>query len=263
MSTPLVSIITPNFNCSRYIAETIESVLAQTYTNWEMIIVDDCSTDDSYQIATEYSKKDSRIKVLKNEKNSGAAFSRNSALDIANGEYIAFLDSDDLWLPEKLEKQIKFMQENNYFFTYTNFEHISEDSKSLNVFVSGPKIVTRRMLNNSNYLGCLTVMYDKKIVGDISISDKIKKRNDHALWLKVIDITKKCYLLDENLSKYRKRENSISNVSITKLLKHHYILYKETKDCSTFVAIYYTCLNLVYGFIRKKKYTKMGGNSCK
>ena len=263
MSTPLISIITPNYNCSRFIAETIESVLAQTYTNWEMIIVDDCSTDNSYEIALNYSKKDSRIKVYKNENNSGAAFSRNKAIEIAKGEYIAFLDSDDLWSLDKLEKQLRFMQENNYFFTYTNFEHIDEDSTSLNVFVSGPKVVSRRMLNNSNYLGCLTVMYDKKVVGDISISEKIKKRNDHALWLKVIDITKQCYLLDENLSKYRKRNNSISNVSISKLLKHHYILYKETKNCSNIVAIYYTFLNLFYGFMRKKKYTKIGGLSCK
>ena len=254
----LVSVIMPNYNGAKYIKESIDSVLAQTYQNWELIIVDDCSTDNSLEVIAEY--QDERIKVYKNEQNSGAAVSRNRALQEAKGKWIAFLDSDDLWLPEKLEKQIKFMQENNYFFTYTNYEHINEDSKSLNVFVSGPKVVTRRMLNNSNYLGCLTVMYDKKIVGDISISDKIKKRNDHALWLKVIDITKKCYLLDENLSKYRKRENSISNVSITKLLKHHYILYKETKGCSNFVAIYYTCLNLVYGFIRKKKYTKIGGN---
>ena len=109
-NNPLVSIITPNYNCSRFITETIESVLAQTYTNWEMIIVDDCSTDNSYQISLEYSQKDSRIKVYKNDKNSGAAFSRNSALDIAQGEYIAFLDSDDLWETVKLEKQINFIQ---------------------------------------------------------------------------------------------------------------------------------------------------------
>ena len=116
----LVSIITPNYNCEKYISQTIESVLAQTYANWEMIIVDDCSTDNSYQIALEYAKKDKRIHVYKNEINSGAAKSRNVAIQMAQGDYVAFLDSDDLWAPEKLEKQLNFMKNNNYCFTYTN-----------------------------------------------------------------------------------------------------------------------------------------------
>ncbi len=101
----LVSIITPNYNCKNFIAQTIKSVLSQTYTNWEMLIVDDCSTDGSYEVALEYVSSDKRIKVIRNEKNSGAVVSRNKAIEISNGEFIAFLDSDDLWEPEKLEKQ--------------------------------------------------------------------------------------------------------------------------------------------------------------
>ena len=109
--SPLISIITPNYNCARFIAQTIESVLAQTHTDWEMLIVDDCSTDGSYEIALEYAARDPRIKVMRNERNSGAAVSRNRALDAAQGEYIAFLDSDDLWEPCKLERQIAFMSQ--------------------------------------------------------------------------------------------------------------------------------------------------------
>lgn len=121
--TNLVSIITPNYNCVRFIA--------QTYTNWEMLIVDDCSTDGSYEIAQEYAEKDSRVKVFRNEKNSGAAVSRNRAIEASFGEYVAFLDSDDLWLPEKLEKQIAFMQQHDCDFSFTEYEHIDEDSRSL------------------------------------------------------------------------------------------------------------------------------------
>ncbi|GHU75177.1 hypothetical protein FACS189461_0930 [Spirochaetia bacterium] len=127
----LVSIITPNYNCSRFIGKTIESVLAQTYQNWEMIIVDDCSTDGSYEIALDYARKDSRIKVYRTEHNSGAALCRNKAIELSQGQYLAFLDSDDLWLPEKLEKQLKFMQENDCDFSFTEYELIDEEGRQI------------------------------------------------------------------------------------------------------------------------------------
>jgi teichuronic acid biosynthesis glycosyltransferase TuaG len=124
---PLISIVTPCYNSARFIAQTIESVIAQTYQNWEMIIVDDCSTDESYTIALEYAAKDTRIKVCQMEQNSGAALARNKAIRISHGEYLAFLDSDDVWLPEKLEKQLHFMQENNSDFSFTEYEHMNEE----------------------------------------------------------------------------------------------------------------------------------------
>ena len=138
----LVSIITPSYQTAAYIAETIESVLAQTYTNWEMIIVDDCSTDMTDEVVSPY-LNDSRIRYLKNEKNSGAAVSRNRALQEAKGRWIAFLDSDDLWSPEKLEKQIAFMEENHCAFSYTKYEEIDEQSKPLCVYVSGPEKISK------------------------------------------------------------------------------------------------------------------------
>jgi glycosyltransferase involved in cell wall biosynthesis len=126
----LVSIITPNYNCAQFIAQTIDSVLAQTYQNWEMLIIDDCSTDGSYDIALKYAEKDTRIRVYRMGKNGGAAFARNKAIELSRGDYLAFLDSDDLWLPEKLEKQLQFMQSNDCDFCFTEYEHIDEAGKS-------------------------------------------------------------------------------------------------------------------------------------
>jgi glycosyltransferase involved in cell wall biosynthesis len=127
----LVSIITPNYNCVQFIAQTIESVLAQTYQNWELIIIDDCSTDGSYEIARSYAKRDKRIKVFRMEKNSGAALARNKGIELSHGDYLAFLDSDDIWISEKLEKQLQFMQTNNCDFSFTEYEHIDERGISI------------------------------------------------------------------------------------------------------------------------------------
>ena len=200
----LVSIIMPSYNTGRFIAETINSVLAQTYTNWEIIIVDDCSTDNTDEVVAQFS--DARIKYFKNEKNSGAAVSRNRALREAKGKWIAFLDSDDLWEPEKLEHQIAFMENNGYHFSYTNYVEIDEESNPLGRHVTGPRKISKTGMYNYCWPGCLTVMYDAEIVGLIQIED-IKKNNDYAMWLKVCKKAK-CYLLDEDLASYRKRRGS-------------------------------------------------------
>ena len=169
MSNDLVSIIMPSYNTGGYIKNSIESVLAQTYENWELIIVDDCSTDDTDSIVGQFSDK--RIRYLKNEKNSGAAISRNYALREAKGRWIAFLDSDDLWLPEKLEKQIAFMKNNDYHFSYTRYIEIDEESKPNGKCVTGPKRITKHGMYNYCWPGCLTVMYDAKYVGLIQIEE--------------------------------------------------------------------------------------------
>ena len=224
--SPFISIITPNFNCSRFIAQTIESVLAQTYTNWEMIIVDDCSTDDSYQIALDYSTKDSRIKVLINDKNSGAAFSRNSALDIAQGEYIAFLDSDDLWEKDKLEKQICFMKENNCDFSYMIYDLIDEESQSLQKEVRIPRKLTYFKYLFHCYTGCLTVMYKKEIAKDIR-SFLIKNNNDYGLFLQVVKYAKKAMGIKECLAHYRIRKSSISRKKLGKIKPYFQLMHDE------------------------------------
>ena len=150
----LVSIIMPSFNTGKYIVETIESVLEQTYKNWELIIVDDCSSDETDEIVSHF-LADKRIRYLKNEKNKGAAFSRNKALREANGKWIAFLDSDDVWMPEKLEKQLLFMKKRGYFFSYTNYEEIDTESVQSGVKVTGPRRITKTGMYNYCWPGCL------------------------------------------------------------------------------------------------------------
>lgn len=254
MKEDLVSIITPTYNCEKFIAETIESVINQTYKNWEMIIVDDCSTDNTKEIVEKYQKKFENIKYVILNENSGAAIARNTALKMAKGKYIAFLDSDDLWNNEKLEKQIKFMKDNNYSFTYTNYEEIDENSNSLHKIITGPKKITKAGMYNYCWPGCLTVMYNAEKIGLIQI-ENIAKNNDYAMWLKVIKKAD-CYLLDENLAQYRKRVGSISSHSYTKLIKWHYKLYRDEEKQDVFLACFNTIRNIYFGIIKKLIYVK-------
>lgn len=250
----LVSIITPSYNTADYIAETIKSIQTQTYTNWELIIVDDCSTDNTDEVVKPF-LVDERILYLKNEKNSGAAMSRNYALRKAKGKWIAFLDSDDIWLPEKLERQINFMKKNHYYFSYTNYEEIDEKSNVTGTVVTGPQKVSKHDMYNFCWLGCLTVIYDAEKIGLIQIAD-IKKNNDYAMWLKVCKKAD-CYLLDEVLAKYRKgRCGSISSHNYTTLIKWHYRLYRVCDNKNVISASMLTCINLFFGFIKKIKYIK-------
>ncbi len=249
----LVSIIMPSYNTGNFIVKTLQSVLDQTYTNWELIIVDDCSTDDTDERIKPY-LSDERIRYLKNEKNSGAAVSRNRALREAKGKWIAFLDSDDLWLPEKLEKQLAFMKENGYRFSYTDYLEIREDSTPNGKMVSGPKKITKSGMYGYCWPGCLTVMYDAEAIGLIQIAD-IKKNNDYAMWLKVCQKAN-CYLLNESLAKYRKRSGSISNHGYTKLIKWHYRLFREAVGENPILSGWHTFWNLFYGVVKKLFYVK-------
>lgn len=251
----LVSIIMPSYNCGEFVEETIRSVQAQTYQNWEIIFMDDCSTDDTIRMVLELKEKDPRIKLFKNEKNSGAAVSRNKALREARGRWIAFLDSDDLWEPTKLERQVRFMAENGYKFSYTYYEEMDADGNDTGVMVLGPKRITKSGMYAFCWPGCLTVMYDREAIGLIQIED-IKKNNDYAMWLKVCKKAD-CYLLPEVLAKYRRgRSGSVSSHGITTMIGWHYKLWHEAEKRNALVAAYYTCLNLVCGFYKKKRYVK-------
>ena len=249
----LVSIIMPSYNTGRFIRETIESVLKQTYSDWELIIVDDCSTDDTDAVVAPY-LADSRILYIKNDVNSGAAISRNRALREAKGKWIAFLDSDDIWLPEKLEKQIAFMEQNGYDFSYTSYCQIDEQSIESEVTVTGPKKITKTGMYNYCYPGCLTVMYNAEKVGLIQIED-IKKNNDYAMWLKVCKKAD-CYLLDEILGKYRIRSGSISRHGYTALIKWHYRLYRHAEKRNPVSSAVLTVRNLFFGVLKKLFYVK-------
>mgnify|MGYP002761638084 CR=1 FL=1 len=248
----LVSIIMPSWNTARFIRESIDSVRNQTYTNWELLIVDDCSTDNTDEIVASYS--DERIRYFKNEKNSGAALTRNRAMREARGEWIAFLDSDDLWTTEKLERQLQFMKENNYVFSYHEYVKIDEESKPLNIYVSGPEVVTKHKMYNYGYPGCLTFMYSAKAMGLIQIKD-IKKNNDYAILLKLCKKAD-CYLLKENLAEYRIRKKSISHDKLSKKLKSHYDLFHMCDEKAAPVALWYACWNMFYGILKKKRYER-------
>ena len=247
----LVSIIMPSYNTASFIKETIQSVLNQTYSKWELIIVDDCSTDNTDEVL-EYIK-DSRIRYFKNDKNLGAAVSRNKALREARGQWIAYLDSDDLWMPEKLEKQICFMESNGYAFSYTNYEEIDVDGNKTGVKVSGPKRITKTGMFNYCWPGCLTVMFDANKIGIVQIQD-IKKNNDYAMWLKICKKAN-CYLLDDFLAQYRKgRTGSVSTHSIKTMIGWHYKLFHEAEGMGLIKSLFNTGRNLLFGFYKKKKY---------
>ena len=251
----LVSIVTPNWNCAGLISETIKSVQAQTYQNWELIIVDDCSTDGSDKVVEPYIEFDKRIRFLRNECNSGAAVSRNYALREAKGRWIAFLDSDDLWEPKKLEKQLRFMVENGYKFSYMAYQEMDNDGRKTGVVIHGPKSVSKLRMFAFCWLGCLTVMYDRQAIGLVQIAN-IKKNNDYALWLKVCRKAD-CYLLDEVLAKYRRgRIGSISTHGYSTMIKWHYKLWHEAEGFGSVASLFLTCGNLVCGVYKKLVYVK-------
>ncbi|MFW5980984.1 MAG: glycosyltransferase family 2 protein [bacterium] len=236
-SNELVSIITPLYNSEKYIAETIESVLAQTYQSWEMIVVDDCSSDCGPQIVEEYAEKDKRIRLIRLEKNSGAAVARNRAIEEAEGRYLAFLDSDDLWKIDKLEKQLEFMTENNYAFTYTDYQQISEEGKPLDKVIKSPSKLGYKKALYTNYVGCLTAIYDTEELGKVYMP-LIRKRQDYAYWLKILKSVDYGYSLKENLAYYRIRSNSVSSNKIN-LLKYQWKMYREIEGLSVFRTSYY------------------------
>lgn len=249
----LVSIIMPSFNTANYILKSIESVKEQTYANWELIIVDDCSTDNTREVLDNID--DDRIRIFYNEVNMGAAVSRNRALQEAKGKWIAFLDSDDLWTSDKLEKQISFMENNDYHFSYTNYLEINSDDEKNGRMITGPKKITKRKMFNYCWVGCLTVMYDREYVGLIQI-ENIKKNNDYAMWLKV---SKKanCYLLNESLAFYRRgRSGSISSQNYLNLIKWHYRLFRLCEKKSVIISFFNTIRNLFYGIVKKILYVK-------
>ncbi len=222
---PLVSIITPLYNAEQYIASTIQSVQAQSYSNWEQIIVDDCSTDQSVAIVNKIAETDQRIKLHTLSRNKGAAYARNKATQMASGKYIAFLDADDLWSVEKLSKQIAFMQHHDCAVSYTSYIHIDEGGDLLGKRINALPQLTYKKQHSNNYLGNLTGMYDTSQIGKIK-APKIRKRQDWAVWLEAIKLSSKPALgIQEDLAMYRVRKDSIS-ANKWNLVKYNYHFYK-------------------------------------
>lgn len=243
MSKDLVSIITPTYNCAKFIGATIESVLNQTYQNFEMIIVDDASKDNTEEVVKSF--KDKRIKYIRLSKNSGPAVARNRAMEEAKGKYMAFLDSDDLWKREKLEKQINFIKKNKYKIICSDYEQIDEEGNKLNKIIPCKKKVNYNGILLSCPVGNSTVFYDVSKLGKFKVPN-IRKRNDDALWLQILKKEEYMYGQKEVLMEYRIRQNSVSSNKLS-LIKYHWQLYREIEHLSVIRSVFHIA---VWGFIK-------------
>lgn len=244
----LVSIITPSYNSSKFIKDCVASVFSQTYKNWEMIIVDDCSKDNSKEIISELSTKDKRIKPIFLEKNVGAAEARNAAIRQSKGKYVAFLDSDDLWNPKKLEKQLSFMYENEIAFSYTNYQFMSENGEDLSNIISAPEKMTYDSYLKNTIIGCLTVIIDREKSGEFEMPN-IRSSHDMALWLLIMKRGFSAYGLDENLARYRIVSTS-NTASKWYAAKDVWKVYRQVEKLS---FIYSTWCFVWYAFNALKK----------
>ena len=243
----LVSIITPSYNTSKFIEECICSVLDQSYTNWELIIVDDCSADNSPQIIKKYNDK--RIQLIELDSNVGAAEARNIALRRAKGKYIAFLDSDDLWESQKLEKQISFMETEDIAFSFSAYQPISEDGLKLYSIIHAPKSVTYSSYLKNTIIGCLTVVIDREKTGDFEMPN-IRSSHDMALWLLIMRRGFTAYGLDENLARYRIVSTS-NTASKWRAAKDVWKVYREIEKLSFFYSSW-CFLNYAFNALEKR-----------
>lgn len=233
---PIVSVVTPVYNAEKFIKETIDSVLNQTYTDFEYLLIDDCSTDNSPDIVKSYAEKDNRVKYIKLKENSGAAVARNTGIENAQGRYIAFIDSDDVWYPEKLAKQLAFMEKENAAFTYTKYEHITEDGEVQSAPEFPEKLDYSGLLKNTA-IACSTVVIDRQIIGDFRMP-LVRKGQDTATWLQILRNHDYAYLVDEVLNQYRGREGSLSSDKVS-ALKRTWNTYRNIEKLPLHKAVYY------------------------
>ena len=268
----LVSIVMPAFNCKDFIAESVVSVLAQTYQNWELIIVDDCSNDETAEIAIQYTLQDERIRFFMMDRNSGPSLVRNKAIEQSRGQYIAFLDSDDLWKPEKLETQIEMMRDRKALFCFSSYEPFYEDGLILSVVCAPQTVDYGRMLLGS-VIGCLTVVYDASEIGKRYFSEKsdeiagtiysrvIRKlgHEDYILWLNILkDCDANLYPgwsvigIKKSLAFYRLRNNSLS-ASKLKVALYQWVIYRRCEKIGMLKSIFYFGNYIIRGILKHKK----------
>jgi len=236
-SETLVSIITPSYNSEKTLNETFLSIKQQTYPNWEWLIIDDHSKDSSFEMAKNIAKSDERIIVVQTERNSGAAAARNLGIQKARGRFIAFLDSDDMWKPNKLEEQINFMISTGASFTYSDYDILYPNKKTKTFSPKSLKTDYKHLLKKCD-IGCLTVIYDSKVIGKRYMPLDTPKREDYAAWL---DITKEgivAHKIPKNLAIYRIQSNSVSYHKF-KLVKFHWNVYRKHEKIGVFKSLYY------------------------
>ena len=248
--TDLVSIITPCYNGEKYIAQTIDSVIAQTYKEWEMIIVDDGSKDGSADLVRKYMESEPRIKFIQ-QANAGSAAARNNGIRNCEGQYIALLDADDLWEPEFLEEQIKFMKEKNATCVYCSYKCIDEDSNEILSPVICKEEITTKDMMITNYIGCLSGLYDSSKHGKVYLREELKSmRDDYAYWLDIVKLDDKAYGNQKILARYRVLANSTTG-NKKKLIGKQYKFYREYLK----LGVVKSTINLVrWGLMGLKKY---------
>ncbi|MBC8046807.1 MAG: glycosyltransferase [Fimbriimonadaceae bacterium] len=248
MNKFLISVIMPAFNAERYLSQSIQSVIDQTYENWELWVIDDASTDNSKIVIEEYKSANNRINSIYLEKNSGTAIARNSALKMSNGQYIAFLDADDVWKKNKLEVQVSLMQKNNYAFTFSMYEIINESGIIKNKIIKCPEKISYAQLLKNNTIGCLTAMYDVQILGKMYMP-KIRKRQDYGLWLDILRTGTTGYGIPQSLAYYRETQTSLSANKLS-VIKYNWQILRKHQQLNIFSSLYYFSFFLLHKTIK-------------
>lgn len=250
MDNQLVSIIMPVFNAQEFLQESIESVRNQSYPDWELLAVDDCSQDDSLKILQEVALQDARIKVIQLDQNQGAAVARNAGLQRAKGRYLAFIDSDDRWRFDKLERQLDFMISNQYAFSYTNFSFMDESGQMIKSRVDLPEKLDYHGLLKETAIACSTVMLDRKIIKDFQMP-LVRKGQDTATWLMLMRTRKvSAYGLDVVLNDYRQVKGSISS-NKWQALKRTWHTYRHLEQLPLIPCCYYFCQYVLHAILRR------------
>lgn len=243
----IVSIITPLHNAADFFEQALESVLSQTYDEWELIIIDDRSTDNSVEIVKSYLEIDNRINLIQLEKNYGAAVARNAGIEIAKGRYIAFLDSDDIWYPEKLERQLDFMQKNDVAFSFSKIERVNEAGRVLGISKIPGKVDYYTLLK-TNVVACSSAIYDTEKLGKVYMPE-IRKRQDFALWLRLLKSVEYGYGIQEVLLKYVVRQGSVSANKVSAAC-YTWRVYRELEQLPFLTSLYYFMHYVLNAFIR-------------
>lgn len=249
---PAVSIITPVYNAEKFIEETMDCVRAQSYWDWEMILAEDSSTDHTVQVIRNYLERtgETRIRLICLEKNSGAARARNRGVQEAVGRYITYLDSDDLWTPEKLEHQLKFMEEHSAVFGFTGYEFADEHGRGLGKIVHVPETITYQEALKNTTIFTSTVMFDTERIAKEELEMPVMKSEDTALWWRVL---RQGYLangLDENLVKYRRAGKSLSSNKL-EAVRRIWNLYRRAEGLGILSSARYFCCWAVHAVKRR------------
>ncbi|MBE5874396.1 MAG: glycosyltransferase family 2 protein [Lachnospiraceae bacterium] len=248
----LVSIIVPVYNVEKFIEDTIECVRAQTYQSWELLLVEDVSKDSTRKVIETYlhDKPDGRIRLICQPENKGAAHARNRGLKEATGRFIAYLDADDLWEPEKLEKQIAFMEEKEAAFSFTGYEFADEEGRGLGKIVQVPEVLSYKEALKNTTIFTTTVMFDTDRIDKNMLEMPIIKSEDTALWWKVLRNGFTAYGLNENLVKYRRAGKSLSSNKL-EAVRRIWNLYRKAEGMNVFSSAYHFCFWAVRAVMRR------------